>query len=287
MGVRESMIVGGVAARDVLVCVERCRPRHGAGATRRVQRVAARIIAACFLEASELPALQEAWRTREQVPDQPTPAPQPREALQNASRHIRTRSNDADPMAAARAAIERARTGREAVAVRQRAEELSRRFSLGASLLPAGGQANSAMPRRLRPLVPRRPLGSSGGDTCRPTLRRHQHVTVPGHDRCTVAPADTRRSRSMPSTHEARVQLDMKEAIAAGAPAAFADGGNSAAAGARAAQGHRAAEPSQVPAAPRTPRAYSAQCAGPVARWRCGERLPTLAARLRLERPAR
>jgi hypothetical protein len=178
MGARESMIVGSTLlaisflASTAAPAMEPMQPNAPASTAAGLPS---------FLDDESLPALQEAWRTREQVPDQPIPAPQPREALQNTPPATSAPPATApDPMAAARAAIERVNgPGRDDVSVRRRAEELSRRFSLGAQ--PSAPDAAPAPPSVMIPpaVVPEASL-ERGRTIVKPNPpTRTNSVTVP------------------------------------------------------------------------------------------------------------
>jgi len=121
MGFREGTIVGstllaiGFLVGDVAYAMEPVQPSGPAPSA-----------LPSFLDDERLPVLQQAWRAREQR-QQGAPQ-QSDEALRKGPPAFD------DPMAAARAAMVRAKQlGRDESSVRQRAEELSRRFGAGTS----------------------------------------------------------------------------------------------------------------------------------------------------------
>jgi len=125
MGAREGMVVGSsllafcVVVSDVSRAMERVQP--GASTTSSSGPALPH-----FLDDERLPALQEAWQAREHAPE--AVAPQPPQSV-------------VAPMKAP-TAKEPAAAPDDTASVRQRAEELSRRFSAeGASSKPAGNAA--------------------------------------------------------------------------------------------------------------------------------------------------
>jgi hypothetical protein len=111
-----------------------------------------------YIDSARLPGLQEAWRPRDSVPASATPA------ADGTSTSTPTPAADDATLAAAKAAMLRAeQAGREAAAVRQKAEELSRRFGTDSATAAPAGAADAATGsiEPQAPLIPAAALGAS------------------------------------------------------------------------------------------------------------------------------
>ncbi len=117
-----------------------------------------------YIDSARLPGMQEAWRPRDSAPASATPAAD--------GTSTPTPAADDATLAAAKAAMLRAeQAGREAAAVRQKAEELSRRFgtdsataapaaAADAAPTPADDTATGSIEPQA-PLIPAAALGAS------------------------------------------------------------------------------------------------------------------------------